>query len=535
MCCGGAPSAGCMSPASRSRPLTNSCAASAGAHARRPNSGDVRRPGRRRHAGTEKRDEAVGAVEHIRDVSLTLEHGTLNVLLGPTLSGKTSLMRLMAGLDAPTSRPRLVRRQGCHRRAGAAAQRRHGLPAVHQLPRSDGLREHRLAAARRRRRAAKIDSEVRKRGRAAAARRPISTARRSAFPAASSSAPRSPARWSRTPASCCSTSRSPISTTSCARNCAPSCRASSPNPARSSSMPRPSRRRRCCSAAIPRRCRGPRHAVRADHRCLPQAARSRHRADLLRSAAQHHRAARSAGRQFQLDGGVGLPVPAELAGIADGATRSASARTICPSTPPARSPSPLRGHGHGHRDHRLGKLRPRDFADARWVMLAHGVHDFEPDAEIEVFSIRATSWSSTATAAPSRAAGWRLQETIWRGSSSTISATPTGPPERAPDYALKEVDHSFEDGGAYALLGPSGCGKTTLLNIISGLMQPSAGPHPLQRQGRDRPATAGAQHRAGVPVPGDLRHHDGGRNLAFPLRNRGVPEPTRPRCARPSR
>jgi glycerol transport system ATP-binding protein len=45
----------------------------------------------------------VGADLHIRDVSLTLAHGSLNVLLGPTLSGKTSLMRLMAGLDAPTS------------------------------------------------------------------------------------------------------------------------------------------------------------------------------------------------------------------------------------------------------------------------------------------------------------------------------------------------------------------------------------------------------------------------------------------------
>jgi glycerol transport system ATP-binding protein len=43
----------------------------------------------------------VGAEEHIRDVSLTLEKGSLNVLLGPTLSGKTSLMRLMAGLDRP--------------------------------------------------------------------------------------------------------------------------------------------------------------------------------------------------------------------------------------------------------------------------------------------------------------------------------------------------------------------------------------------------------------------------------------------------
>jgi len=39
---------------------------------------------------------------YLRDVSLSLERGTLNVLLGPTLSGKTSLMRVMAGLDAPT-------------------------------------------------------------------------------------------------------------------------------------------------------------------------------------------------------------------------------------------------------------------------------------------------------------------------------------------------------------------------------------------------------------------------------------------------
>lgn len=45
----------------------------------------------------------VGASEHISDVSLNLTSGTVNVLLGPTLSGKTSLMRLMAGLDRPTS------------------------------------------------------------------------------------------------------------------------------------------------------------------------------------------------------------------------------------------------------------------------------------------------------------------------------------------------------------------------------------------------------------------------------------------------
>ena len=44
----------------------------------------------------------VGSETHIGDVSLKLESGTLNVLLGPTLSGKTTLMRLMAGLEQPT-------------------------------------------------------------------------------------------------------------------------------------------------------------------------------------------------------------------------------------------------------------------------------------------------------------------------------------------------------------------------------------------------------------------------------------------------
>jgi len=46
---------------------------------------------------------SVDGIPAIRDVSLTLQGGTLNVLLGPTLSGKTSIMRLLAGLDKPTS------------------------------------------------------------------------------------------------------------------------------------------------------------------------------------------------------------------------------------------------------------------------------------------------------------------------------------------------------------------------------------------------------------------------------------------------
>ncbi len=45
----------------------------------------------------------VGAETHIYETSLMLEPGGFNILLGTTLSGKTTLMRLMAGLEKPTN------------------------------------------------------------------------------------------------------------------------------------------------------------------------------------------------------------------------------------------------------------------------------------------------------------------------------------------------------------------------------------------------------------------------------------------------
>ncbi|GAB5471839.1 MAG: ABC transporter ATP-binding protein [Rhodospirillales bacterium] len=47
--------------------------------------------------------KTVDGATHIHPTDLTLQRGSLNVLLGPTLSGKTTLMRLMAGLDRPTA------------------------------------------------------------------------------------------------------------------------------------------------------------------------------------------------------------------------------------------------------------------------------------------------------------------------------------------------------------------------------------------------------------------------------------------------
>ncbi len=99
-------------------------------------------------------------------------------------------------------------------------------------------------------------------------------------------------------------------------------------------------------------------------------------------------------------------------------------------------------------------------------------------------------------------------------------------PAAPADWALKELDVEWQDGGAYALLGPSGCGKTTLLNIISGLLVPSEGRVLFD----DRDVTQVPPDRRNIaqvfqfPVIYDtMSVYD---NLAFPLRNRGV-EPAR--------
>lgn len=51
----------------------------------------------------EKIGKQAGGELHLADVDLTLQPGTMNVLLGHTGAGKTSLMRVIAGLDRPTS------------------------------------------------------------------------------------------------------------------------------------------------------------------------------------------------------------------------------------------------------------------------------------------------------------------------------------------------------------------------------------------------------------------------------------------------
>ena len=59
---------------------------------------------------------------HSRYVFDAAGEGGFNILLGTTLSGKTTLMQLMAGTGAADVRRGVVQRRKCHRRRGAQAQ-----------------------------------------------------------------------------------------------------------------------------------------------------------------------------------------------------------------------------------------------------------------------------------------------------------------------------------------------------------------------------------------------------------------------------
>jgi glycerol transport system ATP-binding protein len=102
-----------------------------------------------------------------------------------------------------------------------------------------------------------------------------------------------------------------------------------------------------------------------------------------------------------------------------------------------------------------------------------------------------------------------------------IAHSYTGASDNPDDYALKELNLTWRDGGAYALLGPSGCGKTTLLNIISGLLTPTKGRVLFNDEDVTRLPTEQRNIAQIFQFPVIYDTMTVFQNLAFPLKNRG--------------
>ncbi|WP_163270264.1 ABC transporter ATP-binding protein [Chelativorans alearense] len=88
--------------------------------------------------------------------------------------------------------------------------------------------------------------------------------------------------------------------------------------------------------------------------------------------------------------------------------------------------------------------------------------------------------------------------------------------------AVDDVDLTVPHGTFVCILGPSGCGKTTLLRMIAGLEEPSAGAILLD----DEDMTPVPTHKRNLGMVFQslalFPHLTVGENIAYPLRIRGV-------------
>ncbi len=88
--------------------------------------------------------------------------------------------------------------------------------------------------------------------------------------------------------------------------------------------------------------------------------------------------------------------------------------------------------------------------------------------------------------------------------------------------AVDRVSITIEPGSMVALLGPSGCGKTTILRMIAGLVEPSAGEILLD----ERPITDVPVHRRNIGMLFQnyalFPHMTVAENIAFGLETRGI-------------
>lgn len=88
--------------------------------------------------------------------------------------------------------------------------------------------------------------------------------------------------------------------------------------------------------------------------------------------------------------------------------------------------------------------------------------------------------------------------------------------------AVDEVSLAVEPGAFTTILGPSGSGKTTMLSLIAGIVQPTAGR--IAIGGRDVTFTAARERNVGLVFQSYalFPHMNVVDNVAFPLRVRGL-------------
>ena len=79
---------------------------------------------------------------------------------------------------------------------------------------------------------------------------------------------------------------------------------------------------------------------------------------------------------------------------------------------------------------------------------------------------------------------------------------------------LHDVSFDVAEGEIVSVVGANGAGKTTLVKVISGMVRPTAGQHPVRRRGHHGVAGArdrAARHRPRSRRTASVRRHDGAR------------------------
>ena len=85
-----------------------------------------------------------GEFQALNDVSLEVRDGSLTALLGPSGGGKSTLLRVIAGLETPDSGKVVIAGEDATTKPPAAPQRRLRVPALRRLQAHDGAQERGL-------------------------------------------------------------------------------------------------------------------------------------------------------------------------------------------------------------------------------------------------------------------------------------------------------------------------------------------------------------------------------------------------------